>query len=270
MSNPAVSFVWYELMTPDPDGAKAFYDAVVGWDIEPAPAGEMDYRMIRRGSGGNAGGVLRITDEMAGGGARPGWLGYLSVHDVDQVAATVLGEGGQIHMPPMDMPGVGRMAMIADPTGAPFYIINPAPPASDPGAASDVFSPDKPQHVRWNELSSSDPNAAMRFYTRHFGWSPGGEMDMGEYGTYRFLNQGETMIGAIMPTMPGKTGSFWSYYIGVDDIDRAAQAVTDLSGTMVQDPIEIPGGEYSLVATDPQGAVFGLVGPRRPSQGAAQ
>ena len=74
-SDPHGNFIWYELMTPDPDGAKAFYDAVVGWDIEPEPTGEavMDYRMIRRSDGGNAGGVLRITEEMASHGARPGW-----------------------------------------------------------------------------------------------------------------------------------------------------------------------------------------------------
>jgi predicted enzyme related to lactoylglutathione lyase len=55
----------------------------------------------------------------------------------------------------------------------------------------------------------------------------------------------------------------WSYYIGVDDIDRAAKAVTDGGGTIVHGPVEIPGGEYSLNAIDPQQAVFGLVGPRR-------
>ena len=52
------SFIWYELLTPDPDASKAFYDAVVGWDIEEQPTGPLDYRMIRRGDGGNAGGVM--------------------------------------------------------------------------------------------------------------------------------------------------------------------------------------------------------------------
>ena len=61
--NPTGDFIWYELMTPDPEGSKAFYDAVVGWDIEPQPAGAMDYRMVRRSDGGNAGGIMRITDE---------------------------------------------------------------------------------------------------------------------------------------------------------------------------------------------------------------
>ena len=59
------SFIWYELMTPDPAAAKRFYDAVVGWNIDAEPvAPAIDYRMIERGDGGNAGGVLTLTDEM--------------------------------------------------------------------------------------------------------------------------------------------------------------------------------------------------------------
>jgi predicted enzyme related to lactoylglutathione lyase len=88
------SFIWYELITPDPVGAKAFYDAVVGWNIEPQPSGEMDYRMIGRADGGNAGGVMRLTDEMRGHGARPTWLGYIAVDDVDATVASVEEAGG--------------------------------------------------------------------------------------------------------------------------------------------------------------------------------
>ena len=89
-------------------------------------------------------------------------------------------------------------------------------------------------------------------------------MDMGELGQYRFLYRGEAMIGAVMQSMPEMPMSMWSYYIGVDDIDRAAAAVRSGGGTVLHGPIQIPGGEYSLNAADPQGAAFGLVGPRKP------
>ena len=85
--------------------------------------------------------------------------------------------------------------------------------------------------MRWNELSTTDPDAAIAFYTRHFGWRQEGEMDMGEMGEYQFLDDGEMMIGAMMPKMPQMPVSLWTYYIGVDDIDRAAEAIGDGGGT---------------------------------------
>src|SRR3990170_2568514 len=121
MPNPHGSFIWYELITPDPDGSKRFYDAVVGWDIEAQPSGDMDYRMIRRSDGGHAGGVLRLSDDMASHGARPVWLGYIGVDDVDASVAATEQSGGKALMPATDMPGVGRIAMVADAQGAPFY-----------------------------------------------------------------------------------------------------------------------------------------------------
>jgi predicted enzyme related to lactoylglutathione lyase len=164
---------------------------------------------------------------------------------------------------PWDQSGVGRLAMVADPWGAPFYLMDPIRPEGTEGKTSDVFSVDQPQHVRWNELSTSDPAGAIDFYTRHFGWTQQGDMDMGAMGKYQFVQRGGVGIGAIMPKMPQLPVSLWTYYIGVDDIDRAAAAITAGGGSILNGPMEIPGGEYALNAVDPQGASFGLVGPRQ-------
>src|SRR5688500_1092637 len=104
---PEGSFFWYELMTPDPGAAKAFYDAVVGWDMEPEPSGELDYRMIRGSGGGNVGGVLRLADDMREHGARLMWLGYIGVDDVDATVASAVADGAKLLMPAWDVPGVG-------------------------------------------------------------------------------------------------------------------------------------------------------------------
>lgn len=265
MSNPTGSFIWYELMTTDPDGTAAFYGPVVGWTIAAhadPQAGGMDYRMIGRADGGHAGGVLGLTKEMCDGGARPCWLGYIHVADVDAVVAAIVADGGRVQMPAMDLP-VGRIAMVTDPQGAPFYVMKPIPPEGQEGAASDVFSVDQPQRVRWNELSTTDDVAAVAFYAKHFGWAQDGDMDMGEMGKYRFIKHGDAMIGAIMPKMPEMPVSLWSYYIGVDDIDRAVSAIEAGGGRLLHGPMEIPGGEFVLNGMDPQGAAFGLVGPRK-------
>lgn len=261
----AANFIWYELMTPDPAGAAAFYSAVVGWTIaatrDPA-AGDMDYRMIARSDGGNAGGVLALTDDMLAGGARPIWLGYLHTPDVDAAVAAILADGGAVQMPAANI-AVGRIAMVTDPQGAPFYIMDPTPPPGMEGMESDVFSVTEAQHVRWNELSTSDPDAAIAFYKKHFGWGQEGEMDMGDIGAYRFIQRGDVGLGAVMPMMPGMPAPMWSYYIGIDDIDRAHAAITANGGTIITEPMEIPGGEYAINAVDPQGAAVGFVGPRK-------
>ena len=266
MPNPSGSFIWYELMSPDPAASKAFYDAVVGWTIEAqsvVPGGAVDYRMIGRSAGGNAGGMLKLDDAMRSHGARPMWLGYLYVEDVDARVAAIEADGGKVLMPPHDAPGIGRFAMVTDPVGVPFYLMKPIPPAADPDASSDVFSVDQPQHIRWNELATTDPDGAIAFFARHFGWRQEGEMDMGPMGKYRFLHHDKVRIGAVMAKPRQMPLSAWTYYIGVDDIDRASAAVTAGGGQILHGPIEIPGGEYSLNAIDPQGAAFGLVGPRK-------
>src|SRR5579871_886186 len=124
-------FFWHELMTTDVKAAEKFYGEVVGWKATQAP-GEHPYTLFNVGDRGVAG-MLKITPDMAQHGARPGWLGYISVEDVDQGLARLKQEGGKAFMGPQEAPGVIRFAMVADPQGAPFYIAkgliaNPPPP----------------------------------------------------------------------------------------------------------------------------------------------
>jgi predicted enzyme related to lactoylglutathione lyase len=256
-------FIWYELLTNDADAAKQFYDSVVGWNIASTSDFPNDYRMIGRYDGKFAGGVMPLTDAMREHGARPTWLGYIHAEDVDATAAAIAGDGGQILMAPFDIPNVGRVAMVTDPVGVPFYVMSPTPPDGAPEAKSDVFDPDKAQHIRWNELSTTAQDAAITFFGKHFGWTQEGGMPMGAMGDYKFVQADGVGIGAIMIKPPAMPVSAWLFYIGVDDIDRATGAVTDHGGQVVNGPMEIPGGDYATVAVDPQGAAFGLVGPRK-------
>ncbi len=116
------SFIWYELMTSDATAAAKFYGAVVGWKIADRSdplGGDVDYRMIGRSDGGYNGGVLSLTGDMVQHGARPGWLGYLHVADVDVAVKAIEADGGKLLMPRKDLP-VGAIAMVADPMGTPF------------------------------------------------------------------------------------------------------------------------------------------------------
>lgn len=275
MTNHHGDFIWYELMTTDADAARDFYQSVVGWTIEGKPPGPFDYRMIIA-SEGNVAGLLPLSAEMVAGGARSMWIGYILVDDVDKMVASVEAGGGRVHMPAMTMDGVGRMAMVADPEGAVFYIMKPTPPAGVDDPTSHAFSYDKPRmgHCAWNELMTTDPDAALHFYGQRFGWVKDGEMDMGPLGKYEFLRHagrapdgsppGHGMLGAVMPMMPGGAPMpVWTHYFRVADIDAAVAQIGAKGGTVVQEPTAIPGGDFSMVGVDPQGAHFALVGSRK-------
>ncbi|MBD3729151.1 MAG: VOC family protein [Sphingomonadales bacterium] len=262
------AFIWYELMTPDAAAAKQFYDAVVGWNLQQhggASATGAQYYMIGRSDGGFAGGVLELTGEMIEQGASPAWLPYICIADVDGAAGELVAAGGATHLAPTDMAGVGRIAMVSDPWGAVFYLMNPTPPPGNPDAKSDVFSPTDAQHVRWHDLWTEDQPAAAALYGELFGWKVEGAVPMGDGREYQFLHNGAGMFGGLGTALADGPGPRWALYIGVDDIDRAMGAVEAGGGTLLGSPNPVPGGDFAVHAQDPQGARFGLVGPRKES-----
>ncbi|HVE01777.1 MAG TPA: VOC family protein [Sphingomicrobium sp.] len=257
--NPRGDYIWYELMTPDPEGSKAFYDAVVGWNIGKAEEAYNGYRMIGT-DGGFAGGVLPLNAEMQQHGARPTWLGYIHVTDVDQSIKSIEQAGGKALMPATDIPNVGRIAMVADPQGAPFYVMKPIPPEGRENEPSTVFSPGKDGRCSWNELSTSDPVAARRFYGEQFGWTSDEFMDMGEHGEYRFFDHHGVRLGAVSGMMNQDQHPHWRYYFRVPSVSKAKETAEAKGGKVVMGPMEVPGGDHIIIGFDPQGAEFALVG----------
>jgi predicted enzyme related to lactoylglutathione lyase len=256
--------IWYELMTPDPGAVAPFYRATLGWKIPgegmTMPNGS-DYRMIDRADGGNAGGVLKLTDAMRGGGASAGWLPYFHVADVRAAVKQAEAAGGKAWMGPMTMPQ-GTIAMLSDPMGAPFYVMDPVPPPDQPDAQSDVFQANTPGHAWWNEVQTSDEPAATAFYTALLGWTAGGAMPMGDKGDYRFIEAEGEPIGAINPWRPEWMGIAWLPYFGVADIEAARAAAEANGGTINNDIHEVPGGDFIFTATDPAGAPVAFVGKK--------
>ncbi len=252
-------WIWYELITPDFAGAKAFYEAVVGWTMTAGTPEQGDYGFIARPDGSMTGGVLTLTDEMTAGGARPVWLGYISVADADEAASAITAAGGTVLMPPRDVPMAGRIAMVADGSGAPFYIMAPTPPPQ--GGESTAFSATPLiGSCGWNELMAADPHAAAEFYTGQFGWTLPEPMDMGEMGKYQFVATDGVTTGAIMGLMPGVPASMWDHYFWVPSIAAAKTAIETNGGTVINGPMQVPGDGWIIQAIDPQGAMLSLVG----------
>lgn len=258
MRNPHGTPIWYEYHALDADRAQAFYEAVFGWQV--APSGDvagLDYRIVTTRDGVGLAGLMPL---MAGMPQTPGWLFYVGVDDVDATIATAEDAGGTVRMPATDMPGVGRMALLADPDGHMFYLMRGA---MDKPSRAFVTPPDTtPGQMVWNELTTVDQDAALAFYAQLFGWRHERELPMGPLGAYRFVHVGDRCIGATMPVVPGGAPG-WLFYAEVEDIDAAIARAIDGGGALAQGPDPIPSDAFSAVVTDPDGARIGLVGPRR-------
>jgi predicted enzyme related to lactoylglutathione lyase len=256
--------IWYELMTPDPAAVAPFYKATLGWDVQAQTTATADgnpYSMIGRADGGFAGGVLTLTQAMLNGGGRPGWLPYFHVGDVDAAVAKATSLGASVWMPPTALE-VGTLAMLGDPQGASFYLMDPVPPQGQPDAQSDVFQSKSPGHCWWNELETTDEPGATAFYEALFGWNTDQIMPMGDKGDYRFVAIDGEQIGAINPWMADYMTVGWLPYFGVADIDAAKVAAEANGGAIAHDVHQVPTGDFIFIARDPAGATVGLVGPR--------
>ena len=255
-------FIWYELVTSDPDAAIAFYASVVGWTAADFPnPGGADFRYtILSADGRGVAGLMALSDEMKAAGGRPGWIGVIGVADADVGTRRVEEAGGSVHKPPADIPTVGRFSVVADPGGAVFELLAPlpmdeAPPPIDRAA---------PGQVGWHELySAAGERKSFDFYSGLYGWKTDSEMDMGAMGKYRIFSRGGVQLGGMMDKPDNVPASTWTFYFNVEGIDSAAERVKAGGGQLLMGPMEVPGGSWIVQGVDPQGAQFALVSPTR-------
>ncbi len=252
MSHSFGRFVWYELNTTDLDAAIRFYGHVTGWTFDGATDGPHAYPHIR-GSQGHLGGVTRLQEPAKAMGVPPHWMGYVEVADVDATLAKLQALGGTLHFGPMDLPGTGRFAVVADPQGAAFSLYRAAKEEPERDLR-------QPGEFNWHELATSDHHAAFAFYSELFGWEKKGEFDMGPMGTYLLFGLGDKQLGGIFKRPPEMPVSAWLYYIMVADVDAALQRAVDGGAKLLNGPMPVPGGARIVQLLDPQGALFALVG----------
>jgi predicted enzyme related to lactoylglutathione lyase len=241
-------FFWYDLMTPDIQAAADFYGHVVGWGFQDVSMPGHPYALFTVDGVGVAG-LMAIPADMPG--ARPGWLGYIAVDDVEQAAAKLEKEGGTIHRPPTLVPGIIHFAVVSDPSGAGFLIAKGIGDMTPP-------PPGTVGTIGWRELYSGELQSTFSFYEKMFGWTKGEAFDMGPMGTYQLFSTGDEPVGGIMTKPDQVPAPNWGYYFTVEAINAAAQRVKSAGGSVVNGPHQVPGGDWILQGVDPQGAVFAL------------
>lgn len=245
-------FVWYDLMTSDPDAATTFYTQLIGWGTAPWESGPQPYTMWTNRET-PIGGVMQLPEDAKAAGAPPHWLAYVEVADTAATAKRAEELGGKILHGPMDIPSAGTFAVLVDPQGAAFaiYTSQQESPAKQEVPQVGEFS--------WHELATTDHEAAFDFYANLFGWQKTDATDMGEMGTYQMYGVAGMPMGGMFnkpAEMPGPP--CWLFYARVDDVHQAVEKVKTLGGKVLNGPMEVPGGDWVAQCMDPQGAAFAL------------
>jgi predicted enzyme related to lactoylglutathione lyase len=240
---------WVDLSTTDVDAAAAFYGALFGWEAVAAgpPEETGGYRLFMK-DGRSVGGVMRAMQP----GQPVAWSTYFWADDLDATAAKVRDAGGQVIVEPMDVTSAGRMGFFVDPTGAAFG-------AWQPGDNRGAQVVNEPGALVWNELQTRGIEQAKPFYAAVFGLE-GHTSDMGPM-RYTEWKLGDRTVGGGMdfpPDVPPQVPPFWQVYFGVEDTDAALARITELGGSVVMEPIDIPAGRFAMAA-DPQGGNFAVI-----------
>ncbi len=250
MSQPNTGrFVWHELHTTDRVKAAKFYVQLHGWETKEFPMGPGEtYSLLLRDGKDFAG----ITRSKAPPSVPSHWLPYLGVEDVDAFAAKAIELGARLLNAPMDIPNVGRFAVIADPQGAAFALYRdtkntyPDEPATPPVGS-----------FCWDELMTSDPESAAKFYVDLFGYEVD-TMDTGPMGIYRMLKRGERRTAGIMKMPEMVPRAHWLSYIAAKDVDTATRTAKELGAQVLVQPQDIPKVGRFSVLDDPTGAGIAL------------
>lgn len=255
MVNSHGRFAWYELITTDMEAATAFYTKVMGWSAWDASAPGRAYTLFTAGRA-SVSGLMNLPDDARKMGARPGWVGYVRVDDVDAAADRIERLGGAVHVPPTDVPHVSRFSVFSDPQTARLALVKWLNPSHE-----QPVQPGAPGRVGWHELVTDDREQALAFYSQLFGWQRA-DSDASELDTYQLFSVGGQPIGGMVNKPPTIPAPFWLYYFNVSDVDSAAQRVKAAGGRILDGPLEVLGGSWVVQCMDSQGAIFALEGKR--------
>ncbi len=242
-------FVWHQLMTRDVEGARNFYSKLVGWKTEPW---KLDPRFtVCVADRDPAAGIMAMPPE-APAEMPSHWMNYVGTADVEGTCETAARSGGKVIKMPADEAGAGRYAILQDPQGAMFAVINPMKAAPD-------WATPPPGNFCWHELATTDNEAAFAFYSGLFGWEAMQRMDMGPIGTYLIFGSNGIQRGGIYhkpPDMPAPPN--WLPYVSVPRTDAAFEAAIRMGGASCVPPMDVPGGGRIANFMDPAGAMFAV------------
>ncbi|MFF8726895.1 VOC family protein [Streptomyces sp. NPDC015171] len=242
---------WVDLMAKDQQAALDFYRDLFGWQGRPGPAEFGGYAVCDLHGKAVAGIGPAMTAE---GAPEPPslWTTYLASTDAEATQEAIVGAGGTLLAPVMDVGVLGRMLIAADPQGAVFGVWQP-------GEFSGARVVNEAGALIWNELHTSDVGAATAFYGEALGI---GIQPLEGADSYWELQVGGRTVGGAtrLAEDPPGTPPHWLTYFAVDDVDSTADALIRGGGNVLVPPFDMMAGRMTVV-TDPQGAPFAMITP---------
>jgi uncharacterized protein len=239
---------WVDLMVPDTKAAGEFYGRLFGWQIQDLGEEAGGYAIAQL-SGRPAAGIGPVPEAQDMPSV---WNTYIAVDDVEAIVGRVTDSGGQVLMPAMDVMQAGRMAVVADSTGAVFGLWQ----AGEHKGAEIV---NEPGALTWNECMTRDYDEARKFYADVFGYQL---EDVGDGGfKYSVLNLGGSPVGGlgeIGADMPAEVPPHWLCYFWVADTDETVERATALGGQVRVPPQDTPYGRMAVLQ-GAQGESFAVI-----------
>jgi predicted enzyme related to lactoylglutathione lyase len=247
------TFCWFDCGTTDAAKAKSFYVGVFGWEAMDAPMheGGGPYTIFKLGEAEVAGLYALSGPEFAGVPSH--WMTYVSVADIRESTARARTLGGHVMADSVEVPGVGSLSVVCDPTGAMFSMMQLKDYAGRTplGMAAGGFG--------WSELVTRDTARAKAFYMELFDWKA--KTDDNPAMPYTEFQVGGTSVAGMMEMTPqhGDAPPHWLPYVMVDDCDATADEVKQHGGQVLVPPTSIPQVGRFSVFMDPTGAVLAVI-----------
>jgi predicted enzyme related to lactoylglutathione lyase len=241
---------WVDLMVPDQQAALDFYKDLLGWQGEVGPQDFGGYSVCTL-KGKPVAGIMKTMSMGDQPPPPPSWTSYFASTDVTATEAAVRAGGGTVLAPATDVPTMGRMLIAADPQGAVFGAWQPlefagAGIVNEPGA------------LIWNQLNTTDPEAAAAFYRATLGLEAGPMPEMPEFTGFQVKGH---VVGGVqgMENLPEGTQPHWLVNFAVDFTDSTVDALVRGGGSVLVPAFDMEKVGRMAVVADPQGAAFAVV-----------
>ena len=243
-------FVFHDLMSSDVVQSRKFYGSLFPeWEFQDVDLGEAGTYHVIRLDGIKYGGIVPVDPNS---GVTAHWIGYVEVADCDAATSCAVSEGGQVPVPTMDVPGMGKFAVIMDCQQAMLKALEPA-------SSVEHSTEPKSGQFYWNELLTNDVASARSFYQSVFGWSAEEQFTQAK-GEHTIMRAGDEDVAGIMSMSPqADHPPAWLTFLYAENLDERFASAESLGAQTVIAPRDVPDAYRFSVQVDPVGAVFAMM-----------